>query len=108
MERPRALTKPHRRTRLGLGLSAALIALALLAGHAVGRATAEPTHRVLRIAWEQDLPPYPNGPAMDIRWASDRSTAARRICPGARMTSQRKLAPIVCQLICFVKYIISC
>jgi hypothetical protein len=27
----------------------------------------------LRILWEQDLPPYPTGPAMDVRWAGDRS-----------------------------------
>jgi hypothetical protein len=30
-----------------------------------------PTQGTLRILWDQELPPYPSGPAMDVRWASD-------------------------------------
>jgi|SRR5580693_3090845 hypothetical protein len=87
MQQSRTSRKPHRRTRLGLGLSGALIALALAAGHAGGPASAEPTHGVLRIAWQEDLPPYPNGPALDIRWASDHSVYLAWVKEGVTETA---------------------
>jgi hypothetical protein len=45
----------------------------LPAGTAAASAENAPTRGVLRILWDQVLPPYPSGPAMDIRWASNRT-----------------------------------
>lgn len=54
---------PHRRRRLGLAAAVAFVILTAAAG--------PPTHRTLRVIWQQELPPYPSGPALDVRWASD-------------------------------------
>jgi|HubBroStandDraft_3_1064219.scaffolds.fasta_scaffold40899_2 hypothetical protein len=52
---------------LALGL---LCITPLIPASAAGPAASTGT---LRILWEQDLPPYATGPAMDVRWAGDRS-----------------------------------
>jgi hypothetical protein len=58
---------PHLKNRLGLALAGTLALFSLAA------AEGAPTHGTLRVVWEEDLPPYPSGPAMDVRWASDDS-----------------------------------
>ncbi len=56
---------PHRRKGLGLAAAGTFALLALTAAAGV------PTHGTLSVVWQQELPPYPSGPALDIRWASD-------------------------------------
>ena len=68
MALPRLWKDLHRRRRLAFFLGGALVALSLVA-----TAQSAPTHGTLRVIWEEDLPPYPSGPAMDVRWASDDS-----------------------------------
>jgi hypothetical protein len=67
----------------GLVLAGVSVALALSA-----RAEEPlPTHGTLRVVWEQELPPYPNGPAMDVRWASDHSVYLAWIKEGVTETA---------------------
>jgi len=50
-----------------------LVVLSSLASRTSAWAAGPPTTGSLRILWQQELPPYPSGPALDIRWASDSS-----------------------------------
>ncbi len=45
--------------------------LAVCTGASIAETAPVPTKGILRILWDQELPPYPSGPAMDVRWASD-------------------------------------
>jgi hypothetical protein len=72
----------QQRWRAALPLGASLLVAVLAAG-----STAVPPTGSLRIVWEQDLPPYPSGPAMDIRWASDGSVFLAWIKEGVTETA---------------------
>jgi hypothetical protein len=61
---------PHR-SWLGLGWAWAILALALGSARAAEPGSAQSTHGTLHILWQQELPPYPSGPAMDVRWAEE-------------------------------------
>ena len=74
----------RRRRRLGLGTGGAIVGL-LLVG-AAGAAQI-PTTGTLRVVWEQDLPPYPSGPAMDGRWAGDNTVYLAWIKEGITETA---------------------
>lgn len=80
MALPRLWKDPHRRRRLALFLGGALVTLSLAAESA-------PTHGALRVVWEEDLPPYPSGPAMDVRWASDDSVYLAWVKEGVTETA---------------------
>jgi len=70
------------RLRAPLLLCAAL----LVALVALGNVSA-PTHGTLRLVWQEDLPPYPSGPAMDVRWASDQTVYLAWIKEGVTETA---------------------
>jgi hypothetical protein len=70
MEVTRLWKDPQLRRGLGLVLIGVLVALSQ---GSAGGAERQPTHGTLRVVWDQELPPYPSGPAMDVRWASDRT-----------------------------------
>ena len=66
----------------------ALAGLLLALGPAMaGGGEPASTHGTLRIVWQQELPPYPSGPAMDIRWASDTSVYLAWIKEGVTETA---------------------
>jgi hypothetical protein len=72
---------PHLKNRLSLVLAGALALLSLAA------AESAPTNGTLRVVWEEGLPPYPSGPAMDIRWASDQSVYLAWVKEGVTETA---------------------
>lgn len=70
---------------LGGAVAAATLASALVAEP--GSSSSEPTPGTLRVVWQQELPPYPSGPALDIRWASDHSVYLSWVKEGVTETA---------------------
>lgn len=73
---------------LGLALAGPLAMAALASARlAEPRSSAPPTRGSLHVLWQQELPPYPSGPAMDIRWASDHTVYLAWIKEGITETA---------------------
>jgi len=88
--RARSSKDPKLRRCLGLVLAGTLVAAALAAARVAEPGptpSTEPTHGTLRVLWEQDLPPYPSGPAMDVRWAGDQSVYLAWVKEGVTETA---------------------
>jgi hypothetical protein len=84
MEPVRTLRRPDRQRWPAFALAGVLAAVALAAAPSPDRA---PTTGALRILWDQELPPYPSGPAMDVRWASNRTVYLAWALEGVTETS---------------------